>query len=426
MTYLEECLMNYFEAFRVGVRDEDGVVSVGLPKKNTLESAKSGLKNWILTRTKNQVDIMNKGMFPRFTMLIKGLFRELKQEGKGDTTHHEPIDEASLAKIYAAIKNVTELFKCRGTDAYLQHLEKVPASYRSLPHKWLQMCIQFTISLLDVRRGCEGLRELKKNHFVKHYDEETRMYYFRKEKSEATKNNKDVDEDLGVSGIIPFRTGQDDFNPGETLELYLGMLNPASDALFQRFRRLSKDFKIEDKNTDIYFEKEPVGINEIKSMMKKLCDQLGLKPFTNHCIRSTAIVMFKKMGFEDRLIMKLSGHRCATSLMHYDPAATVQNRADMAAALLMQKKRKTEDKENEPVQKSPKVEDESFHGFSTQDQRGAVSSVTGHEAASIRLPTSSVTPGSVSEPNDRQMINKLTDSLIETNKYLLELLKKKN
>ena len=41
LTYLEECLMNYFEAFRVGVRDEDGVVSVGLPKKNTLESAKS-------------------------------------------------------------------------------------------------------------------------------------------------------------------------------------------------------------------------------------------------------------------------------------------------------------------------------------------------------------------------------------------------
>ena len=104
----------------------------------------------------------------------------------------------------------------------------------------------------------------------------------------------------------------------------------------------------------------------------------------------------------------------------------MQNRADMAAALLMQKKRKTEDKENEPIQKAPKVEDESFHGFSTQDQRGAVSSVTGHEAASIRLPTSSVTPGSVSEPNDRQMINKLTDSLIETNKYLLELLKKKN
>ena len=26
LTYLEECLMNYFEAFRVGVRDEDGVV----------------------------------------------------------------------------------------------------------------------------------------------------------------------------------------------------------------------------------------------------------------------------------------------------------------------------------------------------------------------------------------------------------------
>ena len=106
--------------------------------------------------------------------------------------------------------------------------------------------------------------------------------------------------------------------------------------------------------------------------------------------------------------------------------APVQNRADMAAALLMQKKRKTEDKQNEPTQKASKVEDESFHGFSTQDQRGSVSSVTGHEVASIGSPTLSVTPSSVSESSDRQMINKLTDSLIETNKYLLELLKKNN
>ena len=42
----------------------------------------------------------------------------------------------------------------------------------------------------------------------------------------------------------------------------------------------------------------------------------------------------------------------------------MQNRADVAAALLMQKKRKTEDKQNEPTQKASKVEDESFHGFS--------------------------------------------------------------
>ena len=52
--------------------------------------------------------------------------------------------------------------------------------------------------------------------------------------------------------------------------------------------------------------------------------------------------------------------------------------------------------------------------------------MTGPEVASIGLPTLSVTPSSVSEPSDRQMINKLTDSLIETNKYLLELLKKNN
>ena len=54
LLYLEDCLMGYFESFRVGVKDENtGEVTFELPKRNTLESYKSSLKNWILMKTHN-------------------------------------------------------------------------------------------------------------------------------------------------------------------------------------------------------------------------------------------------------------------------------------------------------------------------------------------------------------------------------------
>ena len=41
------------------------------------------------------------------------------------------------------------------------------------------------------------------------------------------------------------------------------------------------------------------------------------------------------MGFEDRQVAKISGHRNVASLAHYDPNASVECRANMAAALLL-------------------------------------------------------------------------------------------
>lgn len=115
------------------------------------------------------------------------------------------------------------------------------------------------------------------------------MFYFRKEASEGSKNNTDVDENLGVTGIIPFQSNTFGCNPGETVELYLSLLDPESEFLFQRPRRPSKAFNAHGKDTEVYYEKVPVGQNELASMMKELSKKLGLRPFTNHCIRATAI-----------------------------------------------------------------------------------------------------------------------------------------
>ena len=76
---LEEYLIDYFERFRVVKKKDDGSEEAELPKRNTLESAKSGLKNWIETKSKNRVNIMDKGQFPLFSKMMKGLFRDLRR-----------------------------------------------------------------------------------------------------------------------------------------------------------------------------------------------------------------------------------------------------------------------------------------------------------------------------------------------------------
>ena len=71
-----------------------------LPKQNTLDYYKKNLKTTILIESDGQLDITNKAQFNQVVMCLKGLAKKLKNHGKGDTQHHEEIDQESLKKIY--------------------------------------------------------------------------------------------------------------------------------------------------------------------------------------------------------------------------------------------------------------------------------------------------------------------------------------
>ena len=78
-----------------------------LPKQNTLDYYKTNLKTIILIESDGQLDITNKAQFNQVVMCLKGLAKKLKSHGKGDTEHHEEIDQESLKKIYKLGANVT-------------------------------------------------------------------------------------------------------------------------------------------------------------------------------------------------------------------------------------------------------------------------------------------------------------------------------
>ena len=75
----------------------------------------------------------------------------------------------------------------------------------------------------------------------------------------------------------------------------------------------------------------------------------------------------KKAGFDDRTIMKISGHKTAKSLENYDPSNSVQRKTEMATALLgapEEKNLPAEPKERRVL--VPTNHHNTFNGFGTQ------------------------------------------------------------
>ena len=112
----------------------------------------------------------------------------------------------------------------------------------------------------------------------------------------------------------------------------------------------------------------------------------------------------KKGGFDDRTIMKISGHKTAKSLENYDPSNSIQRKTEMAAALLgapEQKSVPAEPKERRVLvpnnqnalaeEKTPTtvnlVATQAFHGFGTQvvkpTEDTSMEDTTGEEEAEV-------------------------------------------
>ena len=134
-------------------------------------------------------------------------------------------------------------------------------------------------------------------------------------------------------GQIPYLE-IDGFNAGEFFEDYLNCLNPESDLLFTRPQRTAAWFKINSEKTTCYFETGKVGSTHVGKFMPTLSSILGIPRITNNQIRPTSIRKLKRAGFEDRVIMELSGHRQISTLAFYDPAPDNSVKINRSIAIL--------------------------------------------------------------------------------------------
>ena len=132
-----------------------------------------------------------------------------------------------------------------------------------------------------------------------------------KKTSEKTKNYTGITNENEGDGARMYETGTK-MCPVASFEKYLKKRNPACDALLQYPRNSFCDDDV------CWFENRPLGKNSIGEFLSKLSKEANLSDvYTNHCIRATTITLLNDVGFKDRDIISVSGHRNEKSLASY-------------------------------------------------------------------------------------------------------------
>ena len=275
----KERLADVLTQYYVEVRREDGKQY----KTGSLINLRAGLNRYLKSLGK-EIDLHNEAVFSKANLAFTANQAALKREGFGNTTHHSPIDEKDVAKLY--------------TTGVLD--ENTPAG--------LQSKVWFELMLFICRRSRENLRKLERDHFSVATDFYGRRFVYQS-KDEMTKTERTSqgnNKKSRVDGRRMYETGVKGC-PVASYEKYVSKLNPACPALFQR--PLANTPTSNDKP---WYAAGAVGERTLGSMMGKLSEEAGLsKHYTNHSIRSTCITVLDKLSFASRDIIAASSyHKC--------------------------------------------------------------------------------------------------------------------
>ena len=182
--------------------------------------------------------------------------------------------------------------------------------FRYRYHELLVLGAQFIAHLFDFRRGVEGIAYLPGDawELMELNDGDVKIKAFVKVVSEASKNHQKDSEDPSDFGIIPnMEMPGGTFNPAKFYQFYMKSRNPKQMRLFQKAQRVAPWFDIDNFAIKVLFEDGKIGKNQIRTMLKMLCEITGQPKFTNHSLRATGICILKSYGFDDRTIAKLTG-----------------------------------------------------------------------------------------------------------------------
>ena len=94
-----------------------------------------------------------------------------------------------------------------------------------------------------------------------------------------------MQENLSEAGIIPFYEDEFGYNPGAMLELYLAVTNDDCPRLFQRAKRISKQFDLHSWKSTVWFTNAACGKHKVADMLKEVCRVAGVEQQPNHSIR---------------------------------------------------------------------------------------------------------------------------------------------
>lgn len=289
-TISKEDLATILVKFYVEVRKTDGSPY----KLTSFRSMRFALQREFKVICGHEFDIIMDKEFSKANVIFKAQTVKLKREGLAKVSHHPPISNDDLKKLYAS-----KVFS-------VNH----PVS--------LQRKIFFDVIYYFCRRERENLRLSTIDDFSIKVDSNGNEY-IEKVSDELTKNHREDHENEDVMII----EGNGSINcPVISFKLYISKLNPKLKALFQR---PNKKIPTDDSP---WYDNMVVGERGLGDMMKVISKEAELsRVYTNHSIRATTISILNSNGVEGRDIVALSGHRSITSLQSYCKTSNDRKRA---------------------------------------------------------------------------------------------------
>ena len=129
--------------------------------------------------------------------------------------------------------------------------------------------------------------KMKVDQFEKRYDKKLKLHYYGwiddpLKKSGSRKFSSQM-------GVIPFQENKFGCNPGQTFELYLSLLNPDIEFLFQFPKKMSKRFDISSPDTLVMYDGQSLGHNSAKRLLSNLCAAVEVEYFNSMSIRKTGV-----------------------------------------------------------------------------------------------------------------------------------------
>ena len=250
--YTEADLAEHLGSFYINAR----MVSGEMYKTSTLESIRHSLNRYLQAPpVSRDIDIMKDPQFSSANDAFRSAVHCMKSIGRGNNVeHHTIISESDLKKLYANFKTDT-------------------------PHN-LQDKVQFDIRFYFFRnsKGAETMHSMGRDTYVIKTDPDTGMRYVTENVPELDKDHSDED----CSAFMPECKG-DPKCPVASFEKMLNLLHPRCKHLWQR---PWATFAHGDK---IWYHKQPVGVNSLKSFMTNSSVKYGLsQSYTNQYIRVSA------------------------------------------------------------------------------------------------------------------------------------------
>ena len=237
-------------------------------------------------------------MFSHANKTLNAYLKHLSSTGEiAGTVHKEPLSTEVIQKLYK-----------KG--------ELAEASTRD-PRALMQTAWLF-ISLYFGKRGRENQAAMKKS-ILRLVTTADGAEYF-----ELNRKDHSNGKIFAVSGSSRYQV--------EVLKVYLSLLNPDLEFLFQRPKDMTAKF-----NPDackVWYDARKLGHNSLENMLRNMTTRAEITPyFTNHSLRATTVTVLSERNVETRQIKAVTGHRSDTSIESYCERPTLRQFRNMSTAL---------------------------------------------------------------------------------------------